>query len=199
MSLVLQRTFLCLGLCFSSAFAIAQAPDNVRVFLENHCLVCHNEKNQKGKLRLDNLPYDFSNPENSSKWKLVLERITEGSMPPSGKPRPTSREIESLEKVVQGPLNAAMLAKSKKEGRTTLRRLNRIEYENTLHDLLGIRTKLKDLLPADALEHGFDNQSESLSISRVQIQRYLEAAETALSSAISRTACPEAKKESFGL
>lgn len=194
----LQRTIYCLVFCLSATNALAQAPETVRAFLENHCLICHNEKSQKGKLRLDNLPYDFKEAENSSKWKLALERISEGSMPPSGKKRPSAPEIESFEKVVQGPLNAALIAKAKKEGRTTLRRLNRIEYENTLHDLLGIRAKLKDLLPADALEHGFDNQSESLSISQVQIQRYLEAAEVALSSTICRTARPETKKESFG-
>src|SRR4051794_4906607 len=33
------------------------------------------------------------------------------------------------------------------QGRTVLRRLNRVEYQNTLCDLLGIRMDVQDLLP----------------------------------------------------
>ena len=43
------------------------------------------------------------------------------------------------------------------EGRVVLRRLNRVEYENTVRDLLGVDIDLKELLPLDSSANGFDN------------------------------------------
>ena len=67
-----------------------------------------------------------------------------------------------------------------------LRRLNRTEYEHTLHDLLGIDTPLIDLLPEDSSVQGFDNVADGLSISSVLMERYLEAADIAFESTIRR-------------
>ena len=78
------------------------------------------------------------------------------------------------------------------EGRTRIRRLNRLEYENTVRHLLGITTPLQDLLSEDDTADGFDTASAALSISPVHIQRYMEAAETALKAALVRGARPEA-------
>ena len=43
------------------------------------------------------------------------------------------------------------------QGRVILRRLNRVEYENTVRDLLGITVDLKEQLPQDGSADGFDN------------------------------------------
>lgn len=48
-----------------------------------------------------------------------------------------------------------------------VRRLNRLEYENTVRDLLDIDAPLRDLLPEDDLRDGFGNQAGALSISPV--------------------------------
>ena len=48
--------------------------------------------------------------------------------------------------------------------RAVLRRLNRVEYENTIRDLLGIEVDLKDLLPLDSAANGFDNVGEALHV-----------------------------------
>ena len=50
------------------------------------------------------------------------------------------------------------------EGRVVLRRLNRVEYENTVRDLLGVDASLKDLLPLDSSAGGFDNIGDALHI-----------------------------------
>ena len=47
-----------------------------------------------------------------------------------------------------------------------LRRMNRVEYENTVHDLLGIDTPLAELLPEDGSVQGFDNVADGLGISQ---------------------------------
>ena len=53
-------------------------------------------------------------------------------------------------------------------------RLNRNEYENTVRDLLAIDTPM----------HGFDTVAEGLRFSQLQIEKYLEIADTALEAAV---------------
>jgi hypothetical protein len=61
-----------------------------------------------------------------------------------------------------------------------LRRLNRVEYENTVNDLLGIDARLQAILPEDASADGFDNNGDALAVSTELMQAYLEAADAAL-------------------
>ena len=71
-------------------------------------------------------------------------------------------------------------AESAKEGRTGLRRLTRVEYENTVRDLLDLPgITLQGELPADGTAHGFDNNSDALDISHVNLAKYIEAADRA--------------------
>ena len=65
-----------------------------------------------------------------------------------------------------------------------LRRLNRVEYENTLHDLLAIDVPLQHYLPEDAAANGFDNVAEGLRLSMLHMEQYLEAADAAISAAM---------------
>jgi hypothetical protein len=79
-----------------------------------------------------------------------------------------------------------------------LRRLNRIEYENTVRDLLGVEVDLKELLPADSSANGFDNVGEALHLSSFQMEKYLEAADKALDLAIAnRPEPPPAVKKRY--
>ncbi|MBI5802235.1 MAG: DUF1592 domain-containing protein, partial [Verrucomicrobia bacterium] len=81
-------------------------------------------------------------------------------------------------------LRVAIAARQTAEGRVALRRLNRFEYQNTMHDLLGIEVNLMELLPEDGSAHGFDKVSSALTLSPVQVEKYLEAADVALDAAI---------------
>ncbi len=67
------------------------------------------------------------------------------------------------------------------------------EYENTMHDLLGIDVDLKDLLPEDQSAGGFDNNGAALAISAELFERYLEAARRGLDAAIQTGQRPESK------
>src|SRR5262249_37710000 len=81
-------------------------------------------------------------------------------------------------------LAEAAAAKTAKEGRTVLRRLNRFEYANTVRDLLGVDVNVLRALPDDANVQGFDNVAEALALSPAHLERYLEAAELALDDAL---------------
>ncbi|HSU53752.1 MAG TPA: DUF1592 domain-containing protein, partial [Candidatus Dormibacteraeota bacterium] len=58
-----------------------------------------------------------------------------------------------------------------------IRRLNRAEYNNTIRDLLGVNFRPADDFPADDSGYGFDNIGDVLSLSPVQLEKYLAAAE----------------------
>ena len=45
-------------------------------------------------------------------------------------------------------------------GHVVLRRLNRIEYENTVEDIFGIDIDAKEFFPADDTGYGFDTIGE---------------------------------------
>ena len=72
-----------------------------------------------------------------------------------------------------------------KHGRAVSRRVNRFEYENILRDLLHDPTlKVADQLPLDGEVHGFAKVGTALDVSHVQVNAYLDAAESALRRAI---------------
>jgi hypothetical protein len=64
-------------------------------------------------------------------------------------------------------------------GRVTIRRLNRAEYDNTVHDLLGTsQTPGATTFPNDAPQLGFDNNGDLQTLSPVQFTLYQQAAES---------------------
>jgi len=175
-------------------------------FLENHCYDCHDAEAQKGKFRMDDLT--ALNPHDAAKkWGRIFARLEAGEMPPPKKPRPPEAEVARLLSGLKVTLAAE--AKSRRaDGRTRIRRLNRLEYENTVQDLLGVDLPLQDLLPEDEVADGFATASKALSISPVHIQRYMEAAEKALQAAVIRGPRPpevtrrfafDDKKEDIGM
>ena len=78
-----------------------------------------------------------------------------------------------------------------------MRRLNRNEYENTVHDLLGIDADLKEQLPPDGVADGFDNVGSALHTSSFLMEKYLEAADKALDLAIVNRPRPPAVKKRY--
>ncbi|WP_425617568.1 DUF1592 domain-containing protein [Anatilimnocola sp. NA78] len=168
--------------------------------LQKHCLSCHSGAEPKGELRLDTLGTDLTNKETREAWQSVQEQLRIGAMPPKEQPpkdglpkeqpRPTKEEIEQLTKWIDSRLAAAEAVKRAATGRVVMRRLNRTEYENTVRDLLGVDTPLRELLPLDTSAAGFDNVGEALHTSSFLLDRYLEAAETALNQAISNRPKP---------
>ncbi len=166
--------------------------EQVRPFLVRHCLECHGVEKPKGDLRLDRLSSDFAVEANREQWLSVLMRIKAGEMPPkeSEKPRPTAKDVQALTDWLEARVAAADAAARAAQGRVVLRRLNRIEYENTINDLLGINVNLKEQLPADGSADGFDNAGAAHHTSSFLMEKYLEAADTALEAAIANRPKP---------
>ena len=143
------------GLTLLSAAAVAAPPpttgqtadakqfdDQFRPLLTRHCLACHSGDKPKGNLRLDRLSLDFADEAGRKNWLAVLKRVKAGEMPPKSKPRPPQQEIQALTDWLTSRVAVAAAAARAAQGRVVLRRLNRIEYENTVNDLLGIKGDL---------------------------------------------------------
>jgi mono/diheme cytochrome c family protein len=158
--------------------------DQIRPILTKHCLECHGPEKAKGKFRVDQLDYAFSTKAAEDRWTTVREQLTTGAMPPKAKPRPAKGEIDALTAWIDAKSAAVETARRATQGRVVLRRLNRVEYENTLRDLFSIDINVQDLLPVDSSDHGFDNIGEALHSSSFLMEKYLEAADRALNTAI---------------
>lgn len=61
-------------------------------------------------------------------------------------------------------------------GPAPLRRLTRVEYNNTIFQLLGDPSRPADAFPADEQAMGFFNQAEAQSVSPLLAERYMDAA-----------------------
>jgi mono/diheme cytochrome c family protein len=168
----------------------------IKPILAKHCLACHGENATAKRLRLDRLAPGFAG-ERGEHWSMVFDRVRSGEMPPKKKPPLTAAERKQVQDWLQSGLRAAGEARKKAEGRVPLRRLNRVEYQNTIRHLLAIDTELKELLPEDNAVDGFDNNADGLTVSAVLMQRYLEAAEAALDAARIHSPRPPAVKKRF--
>ena len=123
---------------------MAQKPDDpFRTFLTRHCQECHAGEKPKGNFSLDKLAPDFDNAANRERWLAVLKRVQAGEMPPKAKPRPAQKDVQALAGWIEAKARVARLA----HGRAVLRRLNRIEYQNTVRDLLGIDVDFRRYSP----------------------------------------------------
>jgi len=182
-----------------SGAADVLSTQRIQPVLQKHCFDCHAGKSAKGGLRLDTLTPDFRTPETAAVWKNIAERVTAGTMPPAARPQPAAKDAQMLADWIEGELASADAARHKTEGRALLRRLNRVEYQNTLRDLLLVRVDVKDMLPEDESVDGFDNVGAVLTLSPVLMERYLEAADAALNAAIVRGPKPATTKARLSL
>lgn len=140
-------------------------------FFRAHCVKCHGPDKQKADLRLDTLEKPSAG--NTKTWAKVADALRTGDMPPIKQPRPDAAVVDDMVDRIAAELALHSLAP------LGVRRMNRVEYENTIHDLLGTDTPLADLLPEDNSVQGFDNVADGLGISSILLERYLEAADSA--------------------
>ncbi|NNJ24133.1 DUF1592 domain-containing protein [Alienimonas chondri] len=162
----------------TAAPACAAEGGTVSTFLRSHCVECHGPETQEADLRLDRIPP--LDAETAEQWSRVADLIDSGDMPPKPQPRPgAAAKRDVLASLRHDLANVARPVPA-------VRRMNRTEYEHTVHDLLGIDAPLAPLLPEDGQVQGFDNVAGGLGISSILMERYLEAADTAFEESVRR-------------
>ncbi len=174
---------MCLGLV--SALTTRADEKSVTKYFDAHCYDCHDSDEKKGGLDLTALPPDFANQETFARWVKVYDRIESGEMPPKKKAQPPKAESGELLNWLRETLLTAEQQRQNGEVRTGIHRLTRAEYENTVRDLFSMPgIALAGDLPADGSAHGFDENSDALDISHVNMAKYAEAADHTLDLAI---------------
>lgn len=133
----------------------------VAPFLQEHCFKCHDEKKQKGDVRLDTLDWDFSNGENAVSWQDISDMLIIGEMPPEDEEQPPANAVSEIVELIDSQLRAAAAAK-RGGSRIAIRRLSQSALDNTVKDLLGVNRRLSDNLPADVELDGFENLALTL-------------------------------------
>ncbi|MFM9196658.1 MAG: DUF1592 domain-containing protein [Planctomycetia bacterium] len=166
-------------------------------FLRQHCADCHSGDTPEGALRIDDVPLDLSAAGAADRWERIITRVEAGEMPPPEAARPPAADVAAMLDWAKAGLATVARARRAEGGRVAIRRHTRREYENTLHDLLGVPVPLADLLPEDGTSDGFDTASAALAISPVHVQRFMDAAKTALEAAAVRGPRPETKVRRF--
>jgi mono/diheme cytochrome c family protein len=163
----------------------ASGTDPARALLTTYCFGCHNQRLRTGGLALDEADTTRIGA-NPAVWEKVAHKLRSGQMPPFGRPRPDKTAVDAFVARLERDLDDAAAA-APNPGRPVTHRLTRTEYANAVQDLLAIEVDARSLLPADDTDqHGFDNNSEVLSLSPVLLERYLSAARTITRMAVGR-------------
>jgi hypothetical protein len=189
---------------FSAVLVLASAmpsaatlPKPLAAFVGQHCTECHDAEVAKGGLNLAAVEFNPADAGNFKTWQRIFERVRDGEMPPAKKPRPDAAALKQFLAGLERPLLETDRADIAERGRVRSRRLTRVEYEHTLHDLLGIDIPLKELLPEDPATHGFQTVASGQQLSHFQLARYLDVADLALKEAFQRALAGDAPFQRF--
>ena len=181
--------FASLVLLFASASAqAADLPIPISTFIEAQCIGCHDASTARAGFRIDLLTADFTAGNNAGLWKEVMDKINSGEMPPKPKARPDAKEAFAVASWVAKELDETTKAAQGAGGRAPMRRMNRVEYANTVRDLFsleeGFARRIEKELPADGKVGGFDRGAASLFMDEGQLDRYMAVADMVLDEAI---------------
>ena len=144
-----------------------------------YCLGCHDSSTRRGGIALDGSGEEAPGLET---WGRVADALRSGAMPPVGRARPSPGELAAVDEWLDAEVFRCS-GPDADPGRVTIRRLNRVEYDNTIRDLFGLDLRLADAFPADDVGYGFDNIGDVLSIPPLLMEKYLEAADRAIEAA----------------
>jgi mono/diheme cytochrome c family protein len=166
----------------------ARLPEPARTFLESHCNDCHDADTARAGFRTDLLSADFNAGNNADLWKEVMDNINSGKMPPKKKPRPDAKEAFAVVSWVAQKLDETTKAAQGAGGRVPMRRMNRVEYADTVRDLFSLEEnfarRIEKELPQDGKVGGFDRGAASLFMDEGQLAQYMAVADIVLDEAV---------------
>jgi uncharacterized membrane protein len=168
--------------------------NHIQPIIKNYCYECHGEKKQKGEMRLDTLNWNMINGTDAERWHSALNVINLGEMPPKKKPQLKDIERRALVDWLSDNLKKAAIAKQS-DNQSVMRRLTKVQYTNSLNELLGVAINFGDVLPDDGKSKmGFSNNGNILQTSALHIDYYQKIAREALDKIIVYGEKPESKR-----
>src|SRR3954469_11097993 len=177
--------------------AAARFRNLVQPVLETYCYTCHANGEHKGGHAFDEFKADHAIVADTQLWLEVLKNVRAGLMPPAGEERPSDAERKQLFDWIERDAFRGD-PDDPDPGRLTLRRLNRVEYRNTIRDLMGVDFDTSEEFPPDDSGYGFDNIGDVLNVSPLLMEKYLRAAEQIVQKAVATKPFTVAEKRIRG-
>ncbi len=154
----------------------------VKPFFQQNCMACHNTDRGTAGIRVDQLDAKLED-RHIPVWEAIRRRVSQGSMPPRGMPQPSAADRQRVVEWIDTALEYARMRPAPKNG--LVRRLTVAQYRNTLRELLLLEDDLAASLPPDAIsKDGFVNNKDTLQMSPLLTESYMEIAEEALNRSI---------------
>jgi hypothetical protein len=164
----------------------------VTPFVDTYCTRCHGQNRQKGGINFGPALKNPGETASSKRWKQAVAIVKSHDMPPDeADKQPTEEERR---KFLDG-IGKIKFLSSKDPGPFVIRRLTKVEYGNTLHDLLGVDASIADELPDEVFGAGYLN-----TLSALQSEQFLAIANEALDRVLAPKGQPPTKvqKQLFG-
>ena len=153
----------------------------LREFVALWCTECHGGTQPKGKLDLARFTADEDFLEDPELLLDLRAVIALGEMPPEEaefKPDAAQRTIAA--EAISVLLTAAESAAAGDPGELVLRRLTKLQYRNTIRDLLGVEATTASELPADVPAEGFDGLGDGQWFSPLLLEGYADVTDAVL-------------------
>jgi len=161
----------------------AQFHKDIEPVLQQYCYDCHGDGEKKGGVAFDEFTSDQAILTNRDLWWNALKYLRTGIMPPPKKDRPTLAEQQRIAAWIKSAV-FDIDPNNIDPGRVTLRRLNRVEYRNTVRDLFGVEFDAEIEFPPDDSGYGFDDIGDVLTLSPMLLEKYVAAAREIVTEAV---------------
>ena len=160
--------------------------EKLKPFVTQYCADCHNADDPEAGIDFAAFPTEASmlTGHGRKTWEKILGMLEIGAMPPADMEQPPAELRNELTVWLEDRLFNLDCEIINDPGRVTVRRLNRVEYRNTIRDLLAVDFDPRNDFPSDDVGYGFDNIGDVLSLSPLLMEKYLDAAETITAEAI---------------
>jgi len=146
--------------------------DSVTPFVKTYCIGCHGQDRQKGGINFQPALSNAGDATIAKRWKQAAANVKAHDMPPTdAKKQPTDTERQAF---LNG-INQIKFLSQKDPGLFVIRRLTKVEYGATLHDLFGVDSAIARELPEEVIGEGYLN-----TLSPLQSEQYLSIANEVL-------------------
>ena len=166
------------GAAYEDDFAALEADaqksfsESVTPFVKNYCADCHGDRKMKGGITFSPGLKNPGGAAAAKRWKQAVANVKAHDMPPEDEDKqPTEAERQRF---LEGIAKLKYLS-PKDPGPFVMRRLIKVEYGNTLHDLFGVDLAVAGELPDEVFEEGYLN-----TLSPLQSEQYLGIANEVL-------------------
>lgn len=181
------KTLVTIFAVLSPALADAAAPkyaETVKPLMDKYCANCHNAEKHKGSVDLSGFSDNLSVIKDRKLWAKCLEQIENGDMPPDDEPQLEPAQKAALLQQIREISESFDLNDPafRDPGPSVLRRLSRVEYENTVKALTGLSFDAGTEAGIASEDNGsaYTNLAAMLTLQPALMEKYFTAADRML-------------------